>query len=336
MAREKPKTTLCTEEQLRAVIDAIPAHVWSSSPDGAVDFFNRRVLDYFGFRAEETLGWNWQRIVHPEDLARYVSDRGAAFASGQALEREIRLRRVDGQYRWYAAAFDIEDRKHAEEAALEQRLLERTRIARELHDTLLQSFQAVLLKFHVATYQLSDRPELQKMLEGLIDQARQAVTEGRDAVQGLRSSTVVTNDLAQAIRTLCAELADQGDMRAPVFRVNVEGTPRDLAPILRDDIYRIAGEAVRNAFQHAHAGSIEVQIQYDHRQLRLRIRDDGEGIDPKVLESGARAGHYGLPGLQERAKLVSGKLTVCSDPGSGTEIELTIPASVVYAASGVR
>jgi len=354
MARVKPKTTLCTEEQLRAVIDAIPAHVWSSSPDGAVDFFNRRVLDYFGFPAEETLGWNWLGIVHPEDLARYVSDRRAAFASGQALEREIRLRRADGQYRWwlirqvpqrnksgeivkwYAAAFDIEDRKHAEEAALEQRLLERTRIARELHDTLLQSFQAVLMKFHAVTYQLSDRPELQRTLEGVIDQARQAVTEGRDAVQGLRSSTVITNDLARAIRILCAELADQGDMHAPVFRVNVEGTPQDLAPILRDDIYRIAGEAVRNAFQHAHAGSIEVQIQYDHRQLRLRIRDDGKGIDPKVLESGARAGHYGLPGLQERARLVSGKLTVWSDPGSGTEIELTIPASIVYAASGGR
>ena len=181
----------------------------------------------------------------------------------------------------------IVSRKHAEEAALEQRLLERTRIARELHDTLLQSFKAVLLKFHAVTYQLSDRPELQRTLEGVIDQAEQAVTEGRDAVQGLRSSAVVTNALARAIRTLCTELADRGeDRQAPVFRVNVEGTPRDLAPILRDDIYRIASEAVRNAFQRAHAGSIEVQIQYDHRQLRLRIRDDGEGIDPRVLEAG--------------------------------------------------
>ena len=350
----KTKTTRRNDEQLRAVIDAIPAHVWSSSPDGAVDFFNQRVLDYFGLPAEEILGWNWQRIFHPDDLPRYFSDRRAAFASGQPLEREVRIRRADGQYRWwlirqvpqrnqsgqivkwYAAAFDIEDRKHAEEAALEQRLLERTRIARELHDTLLQSFQAVLLKFHAVTYQLADSPELQRTLESAIDQARQAVTEGRDAVQGLRSSTAVTNDLPRAIRILCAELADQGDKQAPVFQVNVEGTPRDLAPILRDDIYRIAGEAVRNAFQHARAESIEVHIHYDHRHLRLRIRDDGEGIDPKVLESGARAGHYGLPGLHERAQLVSGKLTVRSGPGSGTQIELTIPASIVYAASGGR
>jgi len=354
MARAKPKTTPCTEDELRAVIDAIPASVWTISPHGEIEFLNRRVLDYFGLPAEDMPGWNWKRCVHPEDLAQYVSDRRAAFASGQPLEKEIRLRRADGQYRWwlmrlvpqrnksgeivkwYGTAFDIEDRKHAEEAALEQRLLERTRIARELHDTLLQSFQAVLLKFHAVTYQLSDRPELQRTLEGAIDQARQAVTEGRDAVQGLRSSTVITNDLARAIRILCAELADQGNTHAPVFRVDVEGTPRDLVPVLRDDIYRSAGEAVRNAFHHAHAGRIEVQIQYDHRELRLRIRDDGHGIDPRVLESGARAGHYGLPGLQERAKLLGAKLTVRSDPNSGTEIELTIPASVVYAASSGR
>lgn len=223
------------------------------------------------------------------------------------------------------------------DARLEERVGERTRIARELHDTLLQSFQAVLLKLHALTYQLLDRPEVQKTLESVIEQASQAVTEGRDAVQGLRSSTVVTNDLARAIRILGAELAaDQGDSNSPDFRVQVEGTSRDLAPIVRDDIYRIAGEAVRNAFQHAQAGRIEVEIWYDQRQLRLRIRDDGKGIDPKVLEAGARAGHYGLSGLHERAKLVGGKLAVSSQPGFGTEIELTIPASVVYASARAR
>jgi signal transduction histidine kinase len=283
-------------------------------------------------------------------MERLREARRLAFTRPVPFENEMRVLGKDGKYRWflfrykplldvagkidrwYMAALEIDDRKQAENVRLE----ERTRIARELHDTMLQSFQAVLLKFHGVTYQLSDRPELQRTLEGVIDLARQAVNEGRDAVQGLRSSTIVTNDLARAIRILCAELEDQADTHTPVFRVNVKGTPRDLAPILRDDIYRIAGEAVRNAFRHAHAGSIEVEIQYDYRKLRLRIRDDGEGIDPKVLESGARAGHYGLPGLQERAKLVNGKLTILSDPGSGTEIQLTIPASIVYAASGGR
>jgi signal transduction histidine kinase len=222
------------------------------------------------------------------------------------------------------------------EVRMEERVGERTRIARELHDTLLQTFQAVLLKFHALTYQLPDRPEVRKILDTVIDQASQAVTEGRDAVQRLRSSTVVTNDLARAIRTLGAELVAAQSSNSPDFLVSVEGTPRDLAPILRDDVYRIACEAVRNAIQHAQAGRIEVLIRYDRRQLQLRIRDDGKGIDPKVLEAGARTGHYGLPGLYERAKIVGGRLTFRSQPGSGTEIELTVQASVAYSASARR
>ena len=220
------------------------------------------------------------------------------------------------------------------EVRMVERVGERTRIARELHDTLLQSFQAVLMKLHVGVSLIRDRSdEAENILERAIEQARRAVTEGREAVQGLRSSTIITNDLARAIRMLAAELADRGNGSAPDFQVNVENVPRDLAPILRDDVYRIACEAVRNAFQHAQARRIEVEIRYDPRHLQLRIRDDGKGIDPNILEAGARAGHYGLPGLHERAKLVRGKLTVRSEPACGTEIELTIPASVAYAAT---
>src|SRR6266566_2310296 len=217
---------------------------------------------------------------------------------------------------------------------LEERVSERTRIARDFHDTLLQSFQGVLLKFHAVTYLLHDRPEAQKTLETVIEQARQAITEGRDAVQGLRSSTLVTGDLAQAISMLGEELAaHQTDNNCPDFRVQVEGAPRDLAPVLRDEVYRITGEAVRNAFRHAHARRIEVEIRYEQRRLRLRIRDNGKGIDPTVLNGGGRPGHYGLPGMHERAKLVGGKLAVWSELNSGTEAELTIPASIAYAKS---
>jgi signal transduction histidine kinase len=219
---------------------------------------------------------------------------------------------------------------------LEERVGERTRIARDFHDTLLQSFQGVLMKFHAVTYMLMDLPEAQKTLETVIEQARQALTEGRDAVQGLRSSTVVTNDLARAISALGEELAaDQTGRNCPEFRVQVEGTPRDLAPLVRDEVHRIAGEALRNAFRHAQAGRIEVEIRYDQRRLRLRVQDNGKGIDPKVLCGGGRAGHYGLPGMHERAKLVGGKLAVWSELGSGTEAELTIPASVAYLKSPV-
>jgi signal transduction histidine kinase/ligand-binding sensor domain-containing protein len=217
---------------------------------------------------------------------------------------------------------------------MEERVNERTRIARDLHDTLLQSFQGVLMKFSAVGYMIPERPDAQKTLEGVIAQARQAITEGRDAVQGLRSSTVITNDLARAITTVGEELcADQAGQNPPDFRVHVEGASRDLAPLVRGEVYRIASEAVRNACRHAQAKRIEVEIHYDPRQLRLRVRDNGKGIDPKVLSEGGRAGHHGLPGMHERAKLVGGKLTVWSELGSGTEAELTVPAAVAYAKS---
>jgi signal transduction histidine kinase/ligand-binding sensor domain-containing protein len=215
---------------------------------------------------------------------------------------------------------------------LEERVAERTRIARDLHDTLLQSFQGVLMKLSVVAPRIKDSPEAQQQLETIVDQARQAVTEGRDAVQGLRSSTVVTNDLARAINALAEELAARyTNPNCPEFHLRVVGESRDLAPIVRDDVHRIACEAVRNAFRHAQAGRIEVEIHYERRQLRLRVRDDGKGIDQKILGGGGRPGHFGLAGMQERAKLVGGKLTVISRLEAGTEAELTIPASLAYA-----
>jgi len=114
-------------------------------------------------------------------------------------------------------------------------------------------------------------------------------------------------------------------------QVQVEGASRDLHPILRDDIFRIAGEALRNAFLHAQASRIEVDIRYGAERFRVRIRDDGKGIESQIVTDKGRAGHWGLRGMHERAKQVGGNLGVWSKPGSGTEIELTIPASTAYA-----
>jgi signal transduction histidine kinase/ligand-binding sensor domain-containing protein len=215
---------------------------------------------------------------------------------------------------------------------LEERVNERTRIARDLHDTLLQSFQGVLLRFHAVTFKLPDRSEARADLEDVIEAARQAITEGRDAVQGLRSSTVISNDLARSIGSLAEELAEeQPDGKRPQFRMQVEGKTRDLPPLVRDEVYRIASEATRNAFRHASARRIEVDIVYGKRHFGLRLRDDGKGVDQHVLDEGGRTGHHGLPGMHERARLVGGKLAVWSDRGSGTEIELTIPAVLAYA-----
>ena len=222
--------------------------------------------------------------------------------------------------------------------SLEARVAERTRIARELHDTLLQSFHGLLLRFQSASNLLPERPtEAKQRLDSAIDQAAQAITEGRDAVQGLRASTVETNDLALALSTLGRELAaHETNRNSAVLRVDVEGTPRNLHPILRDEVYRIAGEALRNASRHAQARKIEVEIRYDERELRLRVRDDGKGIDSKILSGDGRDGHFGLRGMRERAKLVGGQLEVWSDAGEGTEVELSIPASIAYAKAPPR
>ncbi|HWY59985.1 MAG TPA: two-component regulator propeller domain-containing protein [Terriglobales bacterium] len=217
---------------------------------------------------------------------------------------------------------------------LEERVNERTRIARDLHDTMLQTFQGLLLKFHGLSIMLTGRPEAQQKLEGLLEQGQQAINEGREAVLGLRSSTVIANDLARAFITLAEELAATQDSHNPVaFQVEVEGETRDLHPILRDEVYRIACEALRNAFQHSGAARIEVAIHYDDREFWVCIRDNGKGIDPKVLDAGERDGHYGLPGMHERAKLAGGRLVVRGRVNSGTEAEITIPAALAYAKS---
>lgn len=238
-----------------------------------------------------------------------------AFVITLAMLYQFRLRQVARQFRM----------------RVEERVSERTRIARDLHDTLLQSFQGVLLKFAALAFQIPDHDSaVREKLEAIVDEARLAVNEGRDAVQDLRSSTVLTNDLARAIGAIGEELATQADRPYPAFRLNAEGESRDLSPLVRNEIYRIAVESIRNSFAHSHAARVDVEIRYQDRRFRLLVRDDGKGIDPAILAAGGRAGHHGIPGMRERAAIVGGKLEVRSQPGSGTEIELSIPASYAY------
>jgi len=219
-------------------------------------------------------------------------------------------------------------------ARLDERVTERMRIARDLHDTLLQSFHGLLPRFQAVQNLLPGRiAEAQQVLKTAVDDAAQAITEARDAVQDLRSSTTVTNDLAKALEALGEELRayqTSANGAATDFSVRVDGTPQDLHPILRDEIYRITGEALRNAFHHARARRIEVEIEYDTRQVRTRVRDDGIGIDATVLSQEGCPGHCGLRGMRERSKGIDGQLDVWSERGAGTEVELAIPASVAY------
>jgi signal transduction histidine kinase len=216
-------------------------------------------------------------------------------------------------------------------ARLGERLQERERIARELHDTLLQSFQGLMLRLQVVD-ELLPPGKAKEQLEKSLERADQAIAEGRDAVQNLRSSPAANGDLAEALRTIASEFV--GDAR-PIFRLLVEGEARDLDPILLDEIYRIACEGLRNAFNHAQAAHIEVEIAYDKHVFRLRIRDDGGGIPLKTLEAG-RSGHYGLNGMRERARQTGAKFDIWSSAGNGTEIDLSFPGSIAYASAPRR
>jgi len=238
---------------------------------------------------------------------------------------------------WVAYQWRVRRLHHEFAMTLEARVGERTRIARDLHDTLLQGAHGVLLRFQTVSQLLPERPvEAKEKLDNAIDQTAEFITEARDEVQGLRDSTVQSNDLAIAISTLGEELTtDSGDHR-PAFRVAVEGESRNLHPILRDEIYKIAAEALRNAFRHSQARQIEVEIRYDNEQFRLRVRDDGKAVDPAILSSQRSEGHYGLPGMKERATLIGGKLAVWSELDAGTEVELRVPAGTAYATAERR
>ena len=338
------------EQELRDTIDAIPVLCGTLSSDGNVDFFNRRTLEYYGLSSEEMIGLNWKNVVHPDDLPRLIAAQQQSLPAGRPLDVETRNRRADGEYRWlihrivprfdehgkivkwYGISIDIEDRKRAEEAVMEQRVFERTRIARELHDTLLQNFQATLLMLGAAKNLLDGGP-VKEALEQALATADRAIAEGRDAIQGLRLGAEEPGDLITVLTTLGKGLAAGfGTIECPAFRVQVSGVPARLHLSVSHEVFSIGSEALRNAFRHARAKHIRLHFGYEAEEFRLAVVDDGIGIDPTVLAKGRGEGHFGLAGMRERAKIVNGELAPWSEPGAGTRIELKIPAAYAYCA----
>ncbi len=234
---------------------------------------------------------------------------------------------------WFGYLFRVRKIRHEFNVRLEGRLDERARIARELHDTLLQSFQGLLILFQAARNMLPERSqEAIRMLDNAIREGGEAITEGREAIQGLRINPALESSLENLLTitgSALAKASGAGDQN-PAFRVTVEGRPQRLSPMIHDDVYGIAREILRNAFRHAHARGIEVEITYDPGFFRLRVRDDGKGIERAVLKEGAREGHWGLPGVNERANRVGAQFKLWSEPGVGTEAELSIPARIAY------
>jgi signal transduction histidine kinase len=219
------------------------------------------------------------------------------------------------------------------ELRLEERVSERTRIARELHDNLLQSLHGLMFEFQAVRNMFRKRPEKAlQALDSAIMGTEQAITESQDAIENLRSTATAEDDLVQLVKLTGENLAASrgGDHDSPAFGLTIEGQQRALTPVIQDEIYCIAREVLRNAFRHAQARRIEAEILYDENQLRFRVRDDGKGMDPQVLDKGSRPGHWGLRGVRERAHKIGAKLDIWSEAGAGTEVQLVLAASVAY------
>lgn len=225
-------------------------------------------------------------------------------------------------YRWHV-------RQVREKLTLrfEERLAERTRIAQDLHDTLLQGLMSASMQLHVANDHVAEDSPAKPLVNRVMELMGQVIQEGRDAVRGLRSTSGDTDDLETAFSQIQQQL---GNGEVKDFRVIVEGKPVQLHPIIRDEAYRIGREALVNAFHHSHADKIELELEYSTRNLRIVVRDDGAGIDQQVLQSG-KDGHWGLAGMRERAESIGARLRVWSRENAGTEVELVIPGHVAFA-----
>jgi signal transduction histidine kinase len=236
---------------------------------------------------------------------------------------------------WILVRLRIRQVRRRLEQRMEDRLNERTRISRELHDSLLQGFQGLMFRLQAVRELLPERPgDAVTSLDSAMQVGDQAIGQGRDAVQNLRSSSVGDRDLAAALSAIGSEFGAGADPpSAPEYRVTIEGRPRELSAVVRDEAYRIAREAVCNAYQHAKARRIETEIVFGDADLTIRVRDDGVGMDPAILARGQRPGHWGLPGMRERSEGFGAHLQVWSESRAGTQVELRIPAQIAYAQS---
>jgi ligand-binding sensor domain-containing protein/signal transduction histidine kinase len=234
---------------------------------------------------------------------------------------------------WSAYRYRVRQIAEQFNIRIDAQLNERMRIARDLHDTLLQSFQGAAFQFQAARkLLLRNADNAMQVVDEAIHAAEEGIMEGRTAIRDLRPEPAAQRNFPELLNAACRELATAQELNghAPSYQVLVEGEQQDLPLMFQDEVYRISREVIRNAFMHAAASNIEVEIRYDSSLLRVRIRDDGKGIDPKILEAGGTSGHFGIPGMRERAQRIGSRLDFWSEIGAGTEVQLTIPAAMAY------
>jgi signal transduction histidine kinase len=213
------------------------------------------------------------------------------------------------------------------QSRMAERLGERERIARELHDTLLQGFHGLLLRFQVVNRLIAKNEKAHAIMDDAMNRADQLMSESRERIRDLRGETGAIAALPEALSAIGEERRFDVSIG---FRLVIEGAPRELDPMIRDEMYLIGREAIVNALIHSLGSMVEVEINYDSSGVRLRVRDDGKGIPPEILRSGGVAGHWGLSGMQERALKIGGHFKIWNGAGAGTEVELKVPGGVAY------
>ncbi len=217
-------------------------------------------------------------------------------------------------------------------ARLEERVAERTRIAQGLHNTVLQGIVSAAMQLHFVVDQRPTNSPATLRLSRVLELTRHVMEEGRNAVRGILSSNSESDDLGQAFSRIRQDMGIEVQIN---FRVIVVGSARKLRPLIREEVYHIGRELLVNAFRHSRANCIEVELEYAPKRFRIIVRDDGCGIDPQVLHAG-REGHWGLPGMRERAERVGARLCVWSRAAAGTEVALSVPNSIAFESGSSR
>jgi signal transduction histidine kinase/ligand-binding sensor domain-containing protein len=282
----------------------------------------------------------YTNLSHGQYRFRVIASNGDVLWNGSEASLAFEIRPMLWQNGWFQAAavaigfaagiglyrLRLQRLSHQLNVRFEERLAERTRIARELHDTLLQGFVSASMQMHVAVDRLPEDSPARPAFAHALDLMSRVIEEGRNAVRGLRSSGGKVRDLEDAFSGIQSELATG---QSTAYRVIVEGKPRHLNPSVRDDVYRIGREGLVNAFRHSGAATVEIEIEYAPGELRLFVRDDGRGIDAQIARTGTD-GHWGIAGMKERAAKIGGHLTIRSRAAAGTEVELRVPGRAAY------
>ena len=298
------------------------------------------------FEFEERLPVTLERIgsrVYPDDIPLMQDMIERARCAASDFEYKHRLLMPDqsvkhihmfahatrdqyGRLEYVGAAQDV-TRQEEERCRKENvRVEERTRIAQELHDTLLQTFLSASMQLDIALDVLPAESSVKPLLDRILEIMRRGIEEGRSTIKGLRWSESCATDLVKALTGVQQELPGRQDID---FCVRVAGPQQPLSPLIQQETYRIGREALLNAFCHSGAKRVECELEYADQELQMRVRDNGSGMDPQVLHNG-REGHWGLAGMRERAAKIGASLNICSSATAGTEVRLSVPSGIAF------